>query len=156
MKMKTLSTTTKEFGTTLSYSYSFRTKKTAQEIFNLLLNIPAWWSGIFEETIAGPSKQVGDEFEFKAGGGAHYTKQKLIELVPDKRIIWEIRECHLQFVTNHSEWVGTHLQFDIESFVDDTKVTFTHLGLVPQFECFEGCSGAWTQYMEALENNLNT
>lgn len=53
------------------------------------------------------------------------------------------------------EWTGTNINFDISTEENQTKVTFTHNGLTPQFECYEGCSNAWSQYLENLEKELN-
>ena len=68
-----------------NYAYSFRTGKLPQEVFDLLLNVEKWWSGIYEETITGKSEKLNDEFSFSAGGGMHFSKQKLVELVPGKK-----------------------------------------------------------------------
>ena len=38
-----------------------------------------------------------------------------------------------------------------------TEVRFTHLGLVPAFECFTDCSNAWAFYINAsLRNRIAT
>ncbi|MCB9248673.1 MAG: hypothetical protein H6613_09070 [Ignavibacteriales bacterium] len=47
-----------------SYTYSFNTIKSPNEIFELLLGVENWWIGIYGETITGFSKKVGDEFSF--------------------------------------------------------------------------------------------
>ena len=54
-----------------------------------------------------------------------------------------------------NEWTGTKISFDISTEGNQTKVTFTHNGLAPQFECYEGCSNTWSQYLENLEKELN-
>ncbi len=137
-----------------NFSFSFQTSKPAQEVFELLLNIEQWWSGLFNETIKGKSKAVNDEFTFKAGDGAHYSKQKLTELVPDKKIVWLITESELSFLNHPTEWNGTKISFELAKDGKDTKVTFMHEGLVPQMECYDACSGAWTGYMNNLKKKL--
>ncbi|MCX2678528.1 SRPBCC domain-containing protein [Galbibacter sp. EGI 63066] len=140
---------------TKDFSYGFTTPKSPEEIFNLLLVIDKWWSGLFEETIIGESQKINDEFSFSAGGGAHYSKHRLTELVPNQKIVWEVIESKLSFLTKTDEWVNTKLRFDITQESDMTKISFTHEGLIPKFECYGNCSGAWTQYMENLEKKLN-
>ena len=83
-----------------SYTNSFTSSKTSDEVFEALLNVQQWWTGFYEETIKGKSKRVDDEFIFKAGGGAHYSKQKLIELIPNKKIVWLVTDSKLNFLNN--------------------------------------------------------
>ncbi|MEO6548620.1 MAG: hypothetical protein ABIN94_11495 [Ferruginibacter sp.] len=36
------------------------------------------------------------------------------------------------------------------------QIRFTHLGLVPEYECFEVCRDAWTNYIQKSLYNLIT
>lgn len=137
------------------YSYSFTTAKPPKDVFDLLLSIEKWWSGIFEETIRGKSSELNDEFSFRAGGGLHFTKQQLVELIPEKKIVWLVTESNLSFLSNPKEWENTKLVFDISVVNDRTQVRFIHEGLEPQIECYNQCSAGWAQYLQKLENNLN-
>ena len=47
-------------------------------------------------------------------------------------------ENHFSFVDDQDEWVGTDVVFDIERGDHDTTVT--HVGLVPELECYDVCS----------------
>lgn len=136
------------------FTYSFITSKKTSDVFAFLLNPENWWVGLFGEIIAGKSDAINDEFSFKAGDGVHYSNQKLTELIPDKKITWLVTESNLSFLKNTNEWAGTEICFDIEEENDQTKVSFTHKGLIPQIECYGGCSGAWTQYLENLKSTL--
>ena len=140
--------------TTSSFTVSIKTSVTPKEVFNLLLDIEQWWSGIYGEEIKGESKKMGDEFTFKAGGGAHYSKQKLIELIPNEKVVWLITDSNLSFLSNTGEWINTKIGFEISTEENSTVVTFTHEGLVPQIECYSACSGGWTRYLDKLENKL--
>jgi hypothetical protein len=42
-----------------------------------------------------------------------------------------------------NEWSGTDIVFDISQKGGKTEVRFTHIGLVPAFQCYGDCSGAW-------------
>lgn len=119
-----------------------------EEAFNVIFNVRAWWSGLFDESFEGSSEKLGDEFSFRAGGGLHYTKQKLIELVPNKKVVWLVTEANLSFVDKTDEWKGTKISFEISRELDKTKIVFTHIGLVPEFDCYDSCAPAWTQYMQ--------
>jgi hypothetical protein len=137
-----------------NFTYSINSSKTPEEIFDLLLHVEQWWSGQYEETIKGKSKKINDEFSFLAGGGVHYSKQKLVELVPNKRVAWVVTDSNLSFLSNPKEWIGTHISFDISAAKNQTKLTFTHDGLVPEIECYDSCSTGWTKYLDALRKQL--
>lgn len=131
-------------------------KQPPGDVFKTLLNVRAWWSGLYDESFEGNSEKVGDEFSFRAGGGAHYSKQKLVELVPDKKVKWLVTEADLTFVDKTDEWKGTTIEFDLAGQDGGTQITFTHHGLVPQFECYDGCAPAWQLYIhQQLVNALN-
>ena len=137
-----------------SFKYSFKTSKTADDISKLLLNIDRWWSGLFEETIKGKSQKINDEFTFSAGEGLHFSRQKLIELVPGKKVEWLVTDSKLTFLKDPAEWNGTRIRFDITTGKNKTEVTFTHEGLVPEIECYDNCSAAWTGYLDNLHKTL--
>lgn len=139
-----------------SYTYRFSTQKSPGEIFQLLLDIDQWWSGLYEESIMGKSQNLGDEFSFSAGGGMHVTKQKLVELIPNKKIVWQVTESNLTFLDNPFEWENSKLSFDITEQKNETHVLFTHVGLEPQIECYTNCSTAWSQYFSKLEEKLKS
>jgi hypothetical protein len=137
-----------------NYTFTFESSKDHKNIFETLLNVRKWWSGLFEEKISGSSDKINDEFTFLAGGGVHYTKQKLIELVPHEKIVWQVTESNLTFLQKQDEWTNTKICFEITRKENKTHVTFTHLGLAPKFECYNQCAGAWTQYLENLAVSL--
>ena len=132
----------KDFATTMMVDQS------AEEVFNAIKNVRGWWSGLHGEEFVGSSGQLNDEFTFRAGAGAHYSKQKLIELIPDKKITWLVTDSKLTFVEKQDEWTGTKISFDISKENNKTKIVFTHVGLVPEFECYNGCAPAWTKYIQ--------
>jgi hypothetical protein len=137
-----------------NFQYSFTTSKPTNDVFAHLLNPKNWWVGLFGETMEGKSESINDEYSFIAGDGVHYSNQKLIELVADKKIVWLVTESNLSFLKNNNEWAGTKICFDIKKVGDRTKITFTHDGLIPEIECFSGCSSAWTQYLQNLQEHL--
>ncbi len=131
-----------------NFSTSILVEQSPAAAYKTILNVSAWWSGLYEESFEGSSEKLGDEFSFLAGGGVHYTKQKLVELVPNKKAVWLVTEANLSFVDKTDEWKGTKISFEISQEAGKTKIVFTHIGLVPEFECYDSCAPAWTQYMQ--------
>ena len=140
---------------TSDYSTTLLVDQSPRQVFDAIKNVRGWWSGLYSEEIEGSTDKLNDEFTFNAGGGAHYSKQKLIELVPDKKIVWLVIDSKLNFLADKSEWTGTKISFEISMQDNKTKIVFTHLGLVPKIECYDGCSGAWGQYLDRMFTELN-
>ena len=140
--------------TTNNFQFSFTSSKNKNEVFSLLLNVKEWWNGLFGEDIKGKYEKIGDEFTFKAGDGVHYSNQKLIELIPYQRIVWLVTESNLSFINNTNEWANTKICFDMEKRGNFIQIIFTHEGLIPDIECYNRCTNAWTQYLEKLATSL--
>ncbi len=136
------------------YTFSMESSDTPTNIFARLLDVRSWWSGLFSETIEGDTNKLNDEFTFSAGGGVHYSNQKLVELIPDKKIVWLVTDSNLNFLEKPNEWTGTKICFEISKLGGKTQITFTHQGLVPKIECYNSCADAWTQYLENLAEKL--
>jgi hypothetical protein len=127
---------TKHFTTTILVD------QTPQEAFDAINDVRGWWSG----EIDGRTDALGAEFTY-SDKQVHRTTQKLTELVPGKRVVWHVTSSRLNFVRDTTEWDGTDIVFEIAKKGDKTEVRFTHIGLVPSIECYDGCAGAWGFYV---------
>ena len=137
----------------IDFSISVEISQPPKKIFECLLQVSKWWSKDF----AGNSATIGDEFVIHHPG-AHYSKQRLTEFIPDRRIVWLVTESKLDWLThNKSEWTNTQMIFELESADNGTVLRFTHEGLVPDIECYERCREGWTTViLERLYNFIMT
>lgn len=123
-------------------TFSFRVDQTPEEVFTAVNNVRGWWS----EALEGNTEKQGDEFVYRYKD-IHMSKQKLVEVIPNKKVIWLVTEGYLNFVNEQNEWEGTTISFDISRKGDKTELVFTHHGLTPQKECYEACNGGWSHYI---------
>ena len=126
-----------------SFTSTFLVDQDPDTAFTAINNVRGWWSGDIE----GDTDKLGGEFTYRYED-VHYSKQRITEFVPNERVVWQVVDSSLSFVENKTEWNGTEISFDVSRSGDQTEVCFTHHGLVPAYECFEACSGAWSYYMK--------
>jgi hypothetical protein len=129
--------------TTKDYCTTILVDNTAQEVFNAINNVRGWWQG----EIKGSTDKLNDEFNYEMQP-YHLSKQKIVELVPGKKVVWLVTESEINFVADKKEWLNSKIIFDITPEGKKTKLTFTHHGLVPKIECYRNCSGAWDDIIE--------
>jgi Activator of Hsp90 ATPase homolog 1-like protein len=134
-----------------NFTASILVDQTPKEAFDAVTNVRGWWSGQIE----GGTEKLGDEFTYRYKD-IHYSKQRLIEVIPDTKVVWLILDSYLQFVEDKSEWNGTTVTFEISRKGDKTEVRFTHVGLVPEYECYGACSNAWGSYINNSLRSLIT
>jgi hypothetical protein len=120
--------------------------------FDAVKNFRGWWS----EDIEGATDKLGETFcyGFK---DVHLSKIKLVEVVPDVKLVYKVIDNYFGFAKDQSEWIDTRLIFNIEKEGEQTKITFTHEGLVPDHECYKICNDAWNGYItKSLYNFITT
>ena len=136
-----------------SYTAVIKVTKSPTDVFNSIKEVSKWWN---KEDFDGNSSKLNDEFVI-CHPGRHYSKQKLVEVVPGKRMIWLVTESKLDWLErDKAEWTGTKMVFDITSNGDQTVLRFTHEGLVPEKECFELCEQGWNMVIKERLFNFIT
>ena len=126
-----------------SLTTSFTVDRTPAEAFAAVNNVRGWWSGEIE----GDTDRLGAEFTYTVPD-MHFSRFRITELVPGRRVAWLVLDSHLSFIADKQEWTGTTVVFDIAERDGRTHVQFTHEGLRPAHECFEVCERAWGEYID--------
>ena len=133
------------------YSTSYTVEQSPFEIFAAVLDVAAWWTG----EIDGPRADIGAEFTYRHPP-QHYSRQRIVELEPGRRVVWLVTDSELAFVSEPAEWTGSEIVFEITPAGSGTELRFTHVGLVPDVECYGACSTAWRHYVDVSLRSLIT
>ena len=123
-----------------SFTATYLVDRRPADVVATITDVRAWWSG----DLIGPTASVGDVFDYRFED-IHFSRIRVEEVGPE-RVVWRVLDNHLSFVEDQTEWVGTRIVFDVQPAGDATRVTFTHDGLVPDFECWDACRQGWSMY----------
>jgi hypothetical protein len=134
-----------------NYTTAFTVDQSSEQVFDAVNNVRGWWSG----EIKGDTDQLGAEFTYRYED-VHRSTHKITEFVPGEKVVWHTMDSHLDSFKDKSEWNGTDVIFEIAKKGDRTELRFTHAGLIPAFECYSDCSGAWGYYINDKLFNLIT
>ena len=110
-----------------NYSVEIELAKSPNNVFNHLINLRNWWPEDFE----GEDIKLNSEFTFTTGD-SHYSKNKVIEFLPNKKVVWLTIESIRK--TDNFDWTGTKMIFELTAKGDNTIVKFTYDGVVLENE----------------------
>jgi len=105
------------------YTVEIELGKTTDDVFDHLIDLSKWWPEEFE----GESIKLNSEFEFRTGD-AHYSKNKVVEFAPNKKLVWVTIESIRK--TDNYDWTGTKFIFELTAKGDNTLLKFTYDGVV--------------------------
>ncbi|WP_221391540.1 SRPBCC domain-containing protein [Dyadobacter sp. NIV53] len=137
--------------TTPDFSTAIWVDQSPETVFKAINNVRGWWS----EDIVGGTEKLNDEFKYHYQD-VHRCQMKLIEVIPGKKIVWLVLDNYFKFTEDKSEWIGDKIIFDITEKEGKTQITFTQLGLVPAYECYDVCQDAWSNYIQKSLYSLIT
>lgn len=118
-------------------------EQTSTHVFKAINNPQNWWPG----EIHGSSQNLNDEFTYRYKD-FHFSRQRVVDMIPDQKLVWLVTESIINYVEDKREWTGTKMVFEISRKDNKTHLRFTHLGLTPPIECFDSCSPSWTQIIQ--------
>lgn len=116
---------------------------TAQEVFHNINEVTKWWTDDFK----GSSQKLNDEFTVHFEG-MHISTQKIVEFIPNKKVVWLVTASNLSFIKQKDEWTNTTISFEITEQDNKTQLNFTQFGLVPAVECFRDCTQGWDYFIK--------
>ena len=125
--------------------------QTPDEVFNAISNVRGWWS----ENVEGDTGEINAVFYYHYQD-VHRCTFKVTELVPGKKVVWQVLHNDFSFIKDKTEWNGTDVIFEISRKGDKTEVHFTHVGLVTEYECYDVCADAWGTYINHSLSDLIT
>jgi hypothetical protein len=110
-----------------SYSATIEVSSSPRDVFAHVNDVSNWWATpVFKGEFEGQSTKLSDEFIVRFGG-MHYSKQRLIEFIPDKKVVWIVTDSLLNWIEkDKTEWTGTKMIFELTPKGDQTVLKFTH------------------------------
>ena len=127
---------------TSDFTTTLLADQTPEEAFKSINSVSKWWT----EDLEGSTNKLNDIFTVRFG--EVFITSKIVELIPGKKIVWHVTDSNKPWLKNKKEWTGTKISWEISKKDEKTQIRFAHLGLVPEIECFEVCSNAWSQYLQ--------
>lgn len=132
------------------YTATISAHSPAQEAIDKISRVAEWWTKGF----VGASRQPGDTFTVRFG--ETFVDFRVAEVIPEKKIVWQVTDCHLHFQSNQKEWNETRIVWDVSTENGLTSVRMTHVGLVPEHQCYQNCEQGWNFYVkESLRKLLD-
>ena len=114
--------------TEANYTVAIEVAKSPNTVFNHIIHdVSKFWPEEFE----GDNTQLNAEFIFRTGD-SHYSKNQVVEFVPDKKIVWLVTESLRK--TDNFEWTGSKMIFELTNKENNTLLQFTYDGIVLENE----------------------
>lgn len=125
-----------------NYHSSISANVSAKEAFDKICDVSAWWALDFK----GSSKKINDVFTVHFGDT--FVTFKIADMVPEEAIVWLVTDSYLPWQNDKQEWTNTKIVFEISSQNGKTRIDMTHVGLVPEVECYKMCEEGWNHFIK--------
>ncbi len=119
-----------------------------QKAFDAICRVTAWWT----ENTEGSTTNLNDEFTVHFG--ETFSRFKIVELIPGKKLIWYVLDCNLHWMNDKKEWKGTKIIWELSGLENSSRISMTHIGMNAGIECFEDCTKGWNHYVTVSLFNL--
>ena len=108
-----------------------------------------------EKKISGSAEKLNDKFTVPFGETS-FVDFVISEMITNKKVVWRVIDCYLPWFNDEKEWNNTEVVFELSKENGKTKIDFTHIGLVPEVECYDVCEKGWDGHItESLVKFIN-
>ena len=134
-----------------SYHRTILVNASAAEAIKKIGQIGSWWKKDF----SGSSEKLHDRFTVPFGEPS-FADFEVSEMKANEKLVWKVTDCHLHWFKDKREWDNTEVVFDLSEENGHTRIDFTHVGLVPEIECYGVCEKGWDGHVtESLVKFIN-
>lgn len=135
-----------------SYDQELFISATPESVYLALTkSVNLWWTDSVKDASLVNSK-------ITLAFGETYKTLEIKDLQPERRVLWECVDAHMavESISDKREWVGTSIEWEINSTENGSRVNFLHRGLVPTFECYDMCAGGWEFFLGSFKDYLES
>ena len=136
---------------TSNFTTTILVENPAKEVYNAINNVRGWWS----KEIEGVTDRINEEWTYHYQD-VHRCTMKIIEMVPNEKVVWLVTDNYFSFTRDKEEWKGNRIVFEITEMGNKTQLQLTQVGLVPEYECYDICQNAWSTYIQKSLHDLIT
>ena len=90
---------------------------------------------------------------FTVNFGDAVVSVKVDGFVPSRKTFWRVVDCDMQWLKNKTAWNDTKIVWQLLPGNNSTEIKMTHIGLVPDTECYQDSVKCWDFFVK--ENLLN-
>jgi len=124
-----------------NFHKTIKVNASAEEAMKKISRVNKWWA----KKVKGKTEKLNDKFNVDFG--ETFVDFQISEVIPNKKVVWKVTDCNLHWINNKKEWNGTEVVFEISERKNSTQIDFSHVGLVPDAECYEDCKVGWTEHI---------
>ncbi|MBN8853211.1 MAG: hypothetical protein BGO55_13260 [Sphingobacteriales bacterium 50-39] len=125
---------------------------TAREAFEKISRVWDWWAVNFKGDGKGHWADLTGMPNYRSFtvhfARTTWSRMEIVEIVPDQFVLWKVVDCHLPIFKDPYLWKNHFIAWDISAEGAATRITMTHIGLIPGIECYGDCSKGWSFYVE--------
>lgn len=138
-----------------NYHKTILVDASAEEAMKKISRISHWWRKDF----IGDAGRLNNKFTVPFGehnGEISFVNFIVSEMIPNKKVVWKVTDCNLPWLKDKKEWNNTEVVFELSEADGGTKIDITHIGLVPEIECYDVCEKGWNGHItEGLTKFIN-